>query len=102
MEMEEILELLKNPETLGALHNLIEVYKTPVYSLIGEIVNIWKDFIDSEYYNLNASSQKRMYDAYVNAGFSEEQAMMLLLNNNLETAKFVRQTSVKLNNSNRE
>lgn len=91
--MEEALELLKDPEGIDALRKIIEVYKEPVYSVLGEFVSIWKDFINSEYYELTAASQRKMFRAYIDAGFSEDQAMMLLLNNHLEIAEFTKRAS---------
>lgn len=92
--MEEILELLKDPEAIGALHDIIEVYKEPIYSVLGEFVSIWKDFINSDYYDLTAASQSKMFEAYRDAGFSEDQAMMLLLNNHLEVAQLSKSINV--------
>lgn len=98
--MEELLELLKDPDVLGQLHEVIEVYKPPVYSLINEFVSIWKDFINSEYYDLNAAADRRAYYAYINAGFTEDQAMQLLLNHNLEVRNALNDFSAKINKRN--
>lgn len=81
--MDELIKLFADPEQI---HGLIEMYKPVVYSIIKEFVGIWKDLQNSEYYTLNAAGKKKAFDAYVAAGFSEDQAMVLILND-LATAQ---------------
>ena len=83
--MEELLELLQNKETISAM---IDQYKDLVYFVAGELWKVYKDYVaNDEYFDTCAKAQKKMFDAYQANGFSEEQAMQLLLNRNLEISK---------------
>lgn len=42
---------------------------------------------------LNAKVKKNMYDAYVEAGFTEDQAMALLLNDNIRLMENIKKAS---------
>ena len=97
-KLEMILEMLKDPELAPTVHETIDAYKKPVYRILGEFVDIWKDFQNSEYYSLTAAGKKKMFDAYIAAGFSEEQAMMLLLNDHLEAAAVISKLNAKKKN----
>ena len=83
MKMDDLIELLADP---GKLHTLIELYKPTAYSIIKEFVGIYKDLQNSEYYALNATGKRKAFDAYRAEGFSEDQAMVLILND-AETAQ---------------
>ena len=83
MKMDDLIEIFADTEKL---HTLIELYKPTVYSILKEFVNILKDLHNSEYYTLNATGKRKAFDAYVAAGFSEDQAMVLILND-LATAQ---------------
>ena len=62
----------------------INKYKPTVYMVCKEMLEIMKDFVkNDDYYKRN------MYDAYVKTGFSEDQAMALILNDNLQLMKSI-------------
>lgn len=88
--MEKILELLMgNPELIvSTVREYIEKYKPVVYSLAQEIVNIYKDYSNNtEYPQIVAKTKKNLYDAYIEVGFSEDQALALMINDNLQLMK---------------
>ena len=100
--MEQILRLLmENPETLTSV---IKEYvnKPVVYGLAQEVVEIYKDYSNNtEYPAVVAKTRKNMYDAYVSVGFTEDQALALMINDNIQLMKNVKQISFSSNkNSN--
>ena len=87
--MNELLkELLKmeNPDAAAILAKaLIEKYKTAAYSMLEDFHEIYKDYANNkEYFKTVATVKKNQYDAYLEAGFSEEQATAFLINDNLK------------------
>ena len=101
--IEEILGVLKDEDLVPMIHDLIEQCKPAVYSIISELADTWKDLENSDFYslyNLSASGSKKMFDAYINVGFTEEQAMMLLLNRNLELIRSMNKISTNTNKRN--
>jgi len=101
--METILSLLmENPEVLTpTIKELIAKYKPMVYELAQEVVEVYKDYSNNtEHPAVVAKVKKNMYDAYVNAGFTEDQALALMINDNIQLMKNIQKAtgSVKVNN----
>ena len=98
--MEQILRLLmENPETLtSVIKEYVNKYKPVVYGLAQEVVEIYKDYSNNtEYPAVVAKTRKNMYDAYVSVGFTEEQALALMINDNIQLMKNVKQLSSSSN-----
>lgn len=94
--MEKILELLmKNPDMLvPTVKELINTYKPTVYGLLQELVEIYKDYSNNtEYPTIVAKTKKNMYDAYISVGFTEDQAMALMINDNIKLMNNIAKTS---------
>lgn len=94
--MEKILELLaSNPELIVPMvKTYIEKYKPMVYELAQEVVEIYKDYSNNtEYPAIIAKTKKNLYDAYVKAGFTGDQALALMINDNIQLMKNVKQIS---------
>ena len=97
--MDKILELLiSNPELATQLiKGYIVKYKPIVYELAKEAVEIYKDYSNNtEYPSVVAKSRKNMYDAYVNAGFTEDQALALMINDNIKLIENMQKYSNKI------
>lgn len=86
---------MKNPDTIMPLvKELINKYKPVVYELAQELVEVYKDYSNNtEYPATVAKVKKNMYDAYISVGFSEDQALALMINDNLQLMKNVKQIS---------
>lgn len=98
--MEQILRLLmENPETLtSVIKEYINKYKPVVYGLAQEVVEIYNDYSNNtEYPAVVAKTRKNMYDAYISVGFTEEQALALMINDNIQLVKNVKQISSSSN-----
>ena len=94
--MEKLLELLiENPDMLMPIvKEYITKYKPVVYDLAQEIVEVYKDYYNNtEYPAIVAKTKKNMYDAYVNVGFTEDQALALMINDNLKLMKNIDKVS---------
>lgn len=98
--MDKILELIiSEPEMLiPVIKEYIKEYKPMVYDLAQEIVEICKDYSNNtEYPAVIAKTKKNMYDAYVSVGFTEDQALALMINDNIQLMKNVKQISNSAN-----
>ena len=98
--MEKILELLMgNPEMLApVVKEYIDKYKPIVYELVQEVVEIYRDYSNNtEYPSIVAKTKKNMYDAYVSVGFTEDQALALMINDNIQLMKNMKQISSATN-----
>lgn len=100
--METILRLLaENPESLGeVVKTYITKYKEPIYDVLKELMIIVKDYSENtEYPAIQARTKKNMFDAYVSVGFTEDQALALMINDNIQLMKNIQKsvnnTSVK-------
>ena len=94
--MDKILELLmNNPEMfMPMVKESINKYKPVAYSLMQELVEICKDYSNNtEYPMIVAKTKKNMYDAYVSVGFTEDQALALMINDNIQLLKNIKQAS---------
>ena len=80
----------------------IKKYKPTVYMAFDELVKVMKDFVKyDDYYKVVAENKRNMYDAYVEIGFSEDQAMALILNDNLQLMKSVQKIKTTANSKNK-
>lgn len=98
--MEKILELLmSNPDLImPVVKEYIEKYKPMVYSLAQEVVEVYKDYSNNtDYPAVIAKTKKNMYDAYVGIGFTEDQALALMINDNIQLMKNIKQVSSSSN-----
>ena len=98
--MDKILELLMNkPEMLvPVIKEYINKYKSMVYDLAQEVVEVYKDYSNNtEYPSIVARTKKNMYDAYVSVGFTEDQALALMINDNIQLMKNMKQISSATN-----
>ena len=100
--MDKILELLMSkPEMfVPVIKEYINKYKPMVYDLAQEVVEVYKDYSNNtEYPTVVAKTKKNMYDAYVSVGFTEDQALALMINDNIQLMKNVKQMSNSVNKS---
>lgn len=100
--MDKIIEaFMEDPETgFTLLKLLIEKYKPMAYEIGNIFVDIYKDFANNtEYPAVVAKAKKNMYDAYVEAGFTEDQALALMINDNIKLMDNIKKASAKSNTS---
>lgn len=98
--MDKILELLMSkPEMLvPVIKECINKYKPIVYDLAQEVLKVYSDYSNNtEYPAIVARTKKNMYDAYVSVGFTEDQALSLMINDNIKLMKNVKHISNSAN-----
>jgi len=81
--MNELLNsLLENPDELKEMiKDQVDQFKPLVYMVGSELLEVYKDYANNiEFFITKAKIRKNQFDAYVEVGFSKEQAMMFLLN----------------------
>lgn len=103
--MEKIFELLmNNPEVIVPMvKGYIDKYKPAVYGVLEELHNILKDYANNkEYFKTIAIARKNYFDAHVEVGFTEDQALAIMLNHNLELMENIEKasTEAKISNQN--
>ena len=63
-------------------------------------MDIYKDFANNtEYPTTVAKVKKNMYDAYIAAGFNEDQALALMINDNIQLMNNVKKLGSKSTSS---
>lgn len=80
---EKLIEMvISNPKMATPMvSELVDRYKPLLYGVCEELFNIYKDYSNNtEIFATVANTKKNQYDAYVNVGFTPEQAMSLVLN----------------------
>lgn len=104
MNTEKLLELmLENPETIPVLiPELVKKYKPTIYSVCNELHNMVKDYANNtEWFETFAKIKKQQFDAYVDAGFTEEQAIAFIINDNLQLVQNMKNNINKSTKSNK-
>ena len=96
--MEKLIEAFFESPELGftMLNGMIKQYKPMVYETAAVIMDIYKDFANNtEYPATVAKVKKNMYDAYIAAGFNEDQALALMINDNIQLMNNIKKQSTK-------
>ena len=97
--MENYEELIKtfieNPEVgIAVVKTLVNKYKPSVYQLGEMIMDVYKDFANNTDYPATvAKVKKNIYDAYLEAGFNEDQALALMINDNIQLMNNIKKLS---------
>lgn len=100
MNIENIIKLmLEDPDMIPCLiPELVNKYKPSVYVLAKELLNIMKDYSNNtEYFETKAKIYKNQFDAYVNVGFTEEQAIAFMINDNIQLMENIKKSASKVN-----
>lgn len=98
MKTELIKMMLESEDLVAEIKEDIAKYKPMVYSLLQEFVEIARDYSNNtEYPAIVAKTKKNLYDAYVNVGFTEDQALALMINDNIQLMKNIKNASTTAN-----
>lgn len=80
--IETITPLLENPELINkeVVAELFNQYKAPIYAILGVLFDCEKDLLaNDDYFATQAKLRRKSFDAYVAEGFTEDQAMTLVI-----------------------
>ena len=74
------------------IENLIAQYKPIIYAILREGFHAYTDLVNNdEYFVQRAQMKRKMFTAYVDTGFSEEQALMFLLDSDAARTNVIKQ-----------
>lgn len=93
--------ITENPDSMVEVtKEYIEKYKPAVYAICKEALEIMKDYAENkEICEVVAIRKKNQFDAYVSVGFTEEQAIAFILNDNLQLVKSMKEINNSTKNS---
>lgn len=97
--MEELLtKILADPDSVEIIiKSCINKYKPIAYNVLKEILEVYKDYSNNkELFEVQAKIKRNIFDAYVKAGFTEDQAIAFIINDNLKLMETVKDTSKKI------
>jgi hypothetical protein len=86
LKLLNFLEVAKSPESAGEfISELVQTYKPVVYGIFGEFFEMYKDLSgNDEYFAEVALSKEKLLCAYLEAGFTREEALLFLLDSELK------------------
>ena len=96
--MEELITAFMESSEAGfaLVKAMVEKYKPMAYEIGNIVLDIYKDFSNNqEYFETVAKVKKNMFDAYIEAGFSEDQAFALIINDNIQRLNYLKKQSLK-------
>jgi len=78
--------------TTEVIETLVAQIKPILYAVLKEGFDMYKDLADNaDYFTYRAKMKHELFKAYQDLGFSEDQAMLLLLNNDTARVNFAKQ-----------
>ena len=98
--MEKLIEAFMESPEVGfvLLKTMIEKYKPMAYEVANIIEDIYRDYSNNtEHPALVARVKKNMYDSYVDAGFTEDQALALMINDNIQLMERIQRQASRAN-----
>ena len=82
------------------IKNIVKQYKPIVYTILQELFEVYKDLANNEeVFKAQAQMKSNAYKAYMETGFSSEQAMLFLLDSDITRKKILHQavsTGIKM------
>lgn len=80
------------PETIN---EYTEKVKPLIHAAGKAVLDIYEEIASSDRYSkIRAMSAKKMYDAFVEVGFTDDQALALMINDNIQLMKNIKDTGV--------
>ena len=85
--------LIGDPDMLGeTIRNAVSKYKPAIYALLDELFTCYEDLASNQrVFKAQAQMKWNAYAAYLDAGFTKEQAMLLLLDSDASRRNIMKQ-----------
>ena len=97
---ETLLKLLMSGDKEKIVSDFVGEYKPALYQFGREILIMMKDYANNkEVFEVSATLKRNQFDAYIAAGFTEDQAIAFILNDNLKLMKQIEKTNTKSSKS---
>lgn len=103
--MDNPMEVIKtNPEVIPVIVKaMMEKYKPIVYECCNELFQVYKDYVNNKEVALvSAQARKNMFDAYLEVGFTEEQAWALITKDVDTMKKVIEQMNEVVKNASKD
>lgn len=94
MNLGALLPMMLGDTEMAAetIENLVTQYKPIIYAVLREGFEGYKDLVNNdEYFTQRAQMRRKMYTAYIDAGFTKEQAMLFLVDSDAARANGIKQ-----------
>lgn len=94
MNLGKLLPMLMGDMEMAeeAIENLVTQYKPIIYSILREGFQAYIDLVNNdEYFAQRAQMKRKMLAAYKDAGFSEEQALLFILDSEAARTDAIKQ-----------
>lgn len=95
--LSKFLTALADPDSLPEMiDEYVEKAKPLIHAAGKAVLDIYEEVANSDRYpKIRATSVKKMYDAYVGVGFNDDQALALLINDNIQLMKNIKESSTR-------
>lgn len=92
MNVDKLINMMmENPEIIPMC--------IPELSIGEELHKILKDYANNtEFFKIHAKIKKQIFDAYIDAGFNEDQAIAFMINDNIKLMQNIKKQTSNLNN----
>lgn len=94
MNLGKLLPMLMGDMEMAeeAIDNLVAQYKPIIYSILREGFQAYSDLVSNdEYFAQRAQMKRKMYTAYIDAGFSDEQSLLFILDSDAARTDAIKQ-----------
>lgn len=90
--LSELLTAMVDPDSLPETINEYTEKAKPLIRAAGKaVLDIYEEVASSDRYpKIRAMSAKKMYDAFVGVGFTDDQALALMINDNIQLMKNIK------------
>lgn len=94
--LSKLLTAMIDPDSLPETINEYTEKSKPLIRATGKaVLDIYEEVASNDRYpKIRAMSAKKMYDAFVNVGFTDDQALALMINDNIQLMKNIKDAGV--------
>jgi methylmalonyl-CoA mutase N-terminal domain/subunit len=95
--LSKLLEVMIDPDSLPETINEYTEKAKPLIRATGKaVLDIYEEVASNDRYpKIRAMSAKKTYDAFVNVGFTDDQALALMINDNIQLMKNIKESGMR-------